>query len=168
MTALFSPSESGLPRVSESWCLTRDGDTHALDLYRRHYSCKRPGDKLRGGNYARVAGPGETMVLISTDGRALFVWRREQYRRDAQEGVNCTVFRNEGEQLSSRLIREAMELAWRRWPGERLFTFVNPRKVQSRNPGYCFLCAGWRRVGRTKEKRLLILEALPVPEGLRG
>lgn len=108
------------------------------------------------------------MVLISTDGRALFVWRREQYRRDAQEGVNCTVFRNEGEQLSSRLIREAMELAWRRWPGERLFTFVNPRKVQSRNPGYCFLCAGWRRVGRTKEKRLLILEALPVPEGLRG
>ena len=68
-----------------------------------------------------------------------------------------TVFRNEGPLLSSDLIREACGIAWERWPGERLFTHVNPSKVQSTNPGYCFLRAGWRRCGKTKGG-LVILE----------
>jgi len=62
---------------------------------------------------------------------------------------------------SSDLIRSAMALAWQRWPGERLYTYVNPRFVKSANPGYCFLMAGWHRCGKTKSRELLILEALP-------
>ncbi len=59
---------------------------------------------------------------------------------------------------ASELIREADELADRRWPGERHFTYVNPRAVRSSNPGYCFKQAGWRFCGITKRRRLHILE----------
>jgi hypothetical protein len=31
-----------------------------------------------------------------------------------------------------------------------MVTFVDARKVASRNPGYCYETAGFRRVGRTK------------------
>jgi len=63
--------------------------------------------------------------------------------------------------LSSELIRAAEVFAWDRWPGQRLYTYVNPRKVQSRNPGYCFLMAGWRKCGVTKTRRLIIFEKCP-------
>jgi hypothetical protein len=99
------------------------------------------------------------MVLLTTDGRALFVWRKFR-SDDGQEGINCAIFRNEGPKLSSGLILEAEPLAWRRWPGERLYTYVNPKKVKSTNPGYCFLMAGWRKCGKTKGG-LIILEKLP-------
>lgn len=52
-----------------------------------------------------------------------------------------------------------MSLAWQKWPGERLYTYVNGGKVRSSNPGYCFLVAGWRKCGVTKDKGLIILEA---------
>lgn len=155
MISLFSPAESGLRRVSEYWYVTRDCDREASALYRRHYSCQNAAPKHSG-----FIGPGEKIVLISAEASALFVWRREKVRRDGQTGINCTVFRNESSILSSDLICEAMTVAWDRWPGQRLFTFVNPRAIKSRNPGYCFLMAGWRRCGVTKENALLILEYL--------
>ena len=85
------------------------------------------------------------MVLMTLDCDALFVWRK--FIDDSGErGVNCAVFRNEGPILSSTLILEAEQLAWGRWPGERLYTYVDARKIRSTNPGYCFLMAGWRRM----------------------
>lgn len=99
-------------------------------------------------------------MLLTRCARALFVWRRFQ-SRDGQEGVNCSVFRNEGAGRSSDLIQAADRIAWQRWPSERHYTYVNPYKVLSANPGYCFLMAGWRRCGITKWNRLLILERLP-------
>jgi len=98
------------------------------------------------------------MVLLTPDARALFVWRKF-ISGDGQTGVNCAVFRNEGAGISSELIRDAMVLAWERWPGARLYTYVNPKRIQSSNPGYCFIKAGWNRCGYTKVRRLLILEA---------
>ena len=97
------------------------------------------------------------MVLLTADCMALFVWRKF-IDKSGQRGVNCAVFRNEGPHLSSTLIREAERLAAGRWPGERLYTYVNPRRVKSENPGYCFKAAGWRVCGRTAERGLLILE----------
>ncbi len=84
-------------------------------------------------------------------------------------GVCCAIFRNEGAGVASELILAAMEIAWERWPGERLYTYVDDRKVRrSRQPGRCFLKAGWRYVldahgkpARTKWNKLLILERLP-------
>ena len=48
--------------------------------------------------------------------------------------------------------------AWKRWPGERLYTYVDPKKIKSTNPGYCFKVCGWRKCGVTKHRKLHILE----------
>ena len=136
------------------WFVSRDGDRHGYAMYRRHYSAKNKKPKQR-----QFVGPGEKMVLAGLFCEALFVWRK--FIDDSrQTGVNCAVFRNESQHLSSEMIREAMGYAWERWPGERLYTTINAKKIRSTNPGYCFLMAGWRRVGITKGG-LLILEALP-------
>jgi hypothetical protein len=135
------------------WIVAKDGDPTARDLFRQHYSYRPYAD---GRDPALFAGPGEKLVLVTADASALFVWRRF-ISGDGQQGVNCAVFRNEGGVLSSVLIAEADEIADARWPGERHYTYVNPRKVRSRNPGYCFKAAGWRRCGDTKWNRLVIL-----------
>lgn len=141
---LFSPT-TGLCQVSPHWYRSRDGDMTALALYERHYSAYH----YRDGRVRRLfCGPGEKMVLLLAEGQGLFVWRKFRPRNE-QLGVNCAVFRNESPLLSSMLIGEAMALAWHRWPGARLYTYVNARKIRSTNPGYCFLRAGWVPVGET-------------------
>ena len=145
------------PTMTESaWLPVRDGDARALGLYRRHYSRRHYAD----GRLPRLfVGPGEKMVLLTQGCDALFVWRKF-IDASGQSGVNCAVFRNEGQRLSSDLIRDACEWAWRRWPAARLYTYVNSQRIRSSNPGYCFLQAGWQRCGLTKGG-LLILERLP-------
>lgn len=127
------------------WLPAKDGDHRARAIFDRHYSRRRYRD---GRKPVQFVGPGEKMVLLTVECDALFVWRKF-ISDDGQEGVNCAVFRNESPAQSSTLILEAEELAWRRWPGERFYTYVNPRRVRSSNPGFCFLMAGWRRCGRT-------------------
>ena len=150
---LAFPNDDGAP-----WIPTRDGDPSVRAVFDRHYSRIRYRD---GRSPAKFVGPGEYMVLRTASCDAIFVWRKSLPLADGNAGVNCTVFRNEGPVLSSDLIREAEALAWERWPGQRLFTYVNPRAVRSINPGYCFLRAGWRRCGVTKVHRLFVLEKLP-------
>lgn len=137
------------------WMKVRDGDPFAKELYDRHYSARRYAD---GRNPAKIVGPGEYLMLVTPDYQALFVWRKF-ISVDHQEGVNCSIFRNEGNLLSSELILDAERWAWARWPAEhRLYTYVNPCKVASRNPGYCFKCTGWQGCGLTKINKLLVLE----------
>ena len=135
------------------WWLTKDGDRSCLALYERHYSAYRYRD---GRKRYQFVGPGTTIVLRTADASALFVWR--DFIDDSGEtGINCAVFRNEGPFLSSELCRQADAIADFCWPGQRHYTTVNPAKVRSRNPGFCFLMAGWRRCGMTKSG-LLVLE----------
>lgn len=136
------------------WYGSNRGDVRAIDLFMRHYTAP----PIRPTNRS-IGAPGEIMVLLTSRADALFIWTKQQYRADGQQGVNCAVFRNESDIRSSDLIREAMQLAWQRWPDERLFTFVNPAKIKSANPGYCFKMAGWISCGMTKERGLVILEA---------
>lgn len=95
------------------------------------------------------------MVLMLADGTALCVWRKF-ISRDLQQGVNCAIYRNESAQKASTLLLNAMGDAWARWPGERLYTYVNPLKVKPTmvrgHPvwGWCFYKAGWRFHGLTK------------------
>lgn len=140
------------------WTEVYDGNGTAFQLFRRHYSFSR--SKRIPDTETRIAGPGEKMLLLNADATALFVWRKF-ISKDDQQGVNCAIFRNESGHLASDLIVEAMRLGWERWPGTRFYTYVNPRKVRSTNPGYCFMRAGWRKCGITKTRRLLVLEALP-------
>lgn len=153
--------------MSPLWFAVRDGDPLAFALYRRHYSYRAYADGRRERadypNRYLIAGPGEKLVLMTADGDALFVWRRyrsnwaRQHIGGDERIVECAVFRNEGKILSSLLIREAMNIAGVRWPGQNLYTFVNPKRVRSVNPGYCFLCAGWQRLTVTA-KGLIVFE----------
>lgn len=137
-----------------SWVPVRDGNSTALQLFNRHYSKYHYKDGRRPKLFV---GPGEKTVLITEDGKALFVWRKFK-DASGQVGINCAVFRNEGIRRSSELILEAEQFARDRWPGERLYTYVNAGKVKSRNPGYCFKMAGWSLCGVTKARKLIILE----------
>lgn len=137
--------------------MARDGDDTARTLFQLHYSYKPYADGRRPKLFV---GPGEKLVMLRRDANALFVWRKF-VSGDGQQGVNCAVFRNEGDELSSTLIREADAIADERWPGERHYTYVNPRKIRSSNPGYCFKAAGWWTCGETKHNKLTILERLP-------
>ena len=53
---------------------------------------------------------------------------------------------------------EAENVACERWGVSRLFTYVNPRTIRSKNAGACFKHAGWKVCGETKVNKLLILE----------
>lgn len=151
------------------WYEINDGDPRGRTLYLRHYSASAAARRKPDarGNFARFIGPGEKMILATMDGTALFAWRYEQYRLDGQVGVNNPIFRNEGGALSSDLIREACGLAWRKWPGQRLFTFVDEQATAARRskhaqPGRCFIEAGWTLLDEvTKEHGHRILEILP-------
>ena len=138
------------------WCLTHDGDKAAFCIARRHYSAL----KNKAPRVAQFIGPGYSLVLISPWEDALFGWR-SSIRDDGQEGVCCTIFRNEGVHRSSEMIREAEALAWRKWPGQRLFTHVDPSRVLSKNPGFCFLKAGWTKTKTITTRGLIVWEKLP-------
>jgi hypothetical protein len=135
------------------WNGVKDGNVIALALYERHYSAYKYAD-LRVRKL--FVGPGEKIVLLTEEGDALFVWRKF-IDASGQKGINCAVFRNESSILSSLLIKEAVEIAYIKWPGERLYTYVNAKKIRSTNPGCCFKIAGWKVCGFTKGG-LVILE----------
>lgn len=129
-------------------------------MYERHYSSHRYRD---GRVRTLFVGPGDKVVLRTISGQAFFVWRKfrdkciDERTGEPQAGINCAAFRNEQADRSSDLIREADAIADCCWSDCRHYTHVDAKKVKSRNPGYCFLVAGWRRCGMTKSG-LLILE----------
>jgi hypothetical protein len=139
-------------------------DARAFALYARHYSAAvKRNDRYRRRGNTNIVGPMQHMVLLSLAEDALFVWTRATVERDDhQRGVCCAVFRNEGPVLSSELVREADDLAWQRWPDEaRHFTYVDGAQVRhKRDPGRCFLRAGWRTCGRNADGRLTMLERI--------
>lgn len=144
------------------WLPIKDGDPIGYQFYKRHYSYHDYKDNRRivSHNKRMFVGPGEKTVLLTIDYSALFVWRK--FIDDSgQVGVNCSIFRNEGKYRSSELIKMACYLAWVRWPGERLYTYVDPTKIKSTNPGYCFIKAGWVRLGEKTKSGKIILFIMP-------
>ena len=146
-----------------NWITTYTADPALARLCDRHYSRKTVGSR-------RFHPPGKTIELY-IPGRlwpfecaAGWVWWLG-YRRDSFTGwIANSLFRNEASGvLSSELIREAVEIAVERWgPPELGFdTYVWPEKLQSVNPGYCYVMAGWHRGGWTRDgkKRRLYLPA---------
>lgn len=144
------------------WWVTKDGDFDCLDMYLRHYSRAK---RVLWRKNVQFVGPGEHIVLRTETANAVFVWRRfiddsiDQRTGERQQGVNCAVFRNESEHLSSQLVEQADRIADAVWTDRRHYTYVNRQAVASSNPGYCFIRAGWRRCGMTKSG-LLVLERI--------
>lgn len=163
------------PDLDGHWLAVTDADSRLYSLYRRHYTYEKtrnyPG-KVRLRQNARVCKMqsfGDYMALLTAGCSAGWIWSRppDGISQSGQRGVNCVLFRNESEIRSSDLIREACDLAWRRWPGERLFTYVWDAKVQTSGQkgrakaGWCYRKAGWKPCGRNADGRLTILEILP-------
>jgi hypothetical protein len=77
----------------------------------------------------------------------------------------CSAFRNESTELSSALIVEAVS-ATRHTFGEPpplgFVTFVDASKTRrKRDPGRCFVKAGWVRLSERTKSGLIVLQQLP-------
>lgn len=124
----------------------------------RHYNRRKVGSP-------QFMPPGETLVFVSECGRAVWGWWRPHPASGLQsmnglDGWTCTIFRNEGAGLSSTLILEAelrLRDSGRGCGPDGMLTYVDPRKIASSNPGACFIAAGWRRIGRSKDGRKILL-----------
>lgn len=134
-------------------------DPAACSLADRHYSRHKVGSP-------QFMPPGQTIVLLTTARDALFGWWRPDpasgiKSMNGLDGWTCTIFRNEGASLSSRLILAAehklFELASSIGP-DGMLTYVWDRKVRSANPGCCFKFAGWRAIGRSADGRKTLLQ----------
>lgn len=140
------------------WHMSHRADLRALPLANRHYNRQAP-------ESPQFVPPGRCLVLLAECERALWVtsWQYAAYVRHAWAGawVN-SLFRNEGAGLSSDLIREAVAATCWHWPAPPtgIVTFVDPAQVRSTNPGYCYIQAGWTRVGHTRGG-LRVLQQLP-------
>ncbi len=142
------------------WHLSHRADRRALPLADRHYNRQKIGSP-------QFVPPGRCMVLLTSCERALWVtsFPFAEYVKHAWAGAwVCSMFRNEGAGLSSELIRDAVA-ATRAFFGDPpalgMITFVDMKKTRpKRDPGYCYLKAGFVRVGETKSG-LAALQLLP-------
>jgi hypothetical protein len=136
--------------MSTPWRLSHRADPRAVPLADRHYNRQKIGSP-------QFVPPGRCLVLLTTDADALWVtsWPFAQYVRHAWAGAwVCSMFRNESRHLSSDLIREAVAITRSVWPAVPdlgIVTFVDRSKTRpKKDPGYCYLRAGWERCGLTK------------------
>ena len=132
------------------WSVSHRADPAAKVIADRHYNRQNP-------ESAQFVPPGACLVLLTTDRKALWItsYPKAEYVKHAWAGaLVCTAFRNEGAGISSELIREAVSATRWRWPDVPalgMVTFVDPEQVRhKRDPGRCFLRAGFRHVGETK------------------
>jgi hypothetical protein len=133
-----------------NWRLSDRADPAAKPLADRHYNRQSP-------DSPQFVPPGRCIVLVTTDGRALWLTSgpRAEYVRHAWAGAwVCSCFRNEGDERSSDLIREACAATVALWglpPPLGMVTFVDAGKTRrKRDPGRCFRRAGFQHVGFTK------------------
>lgn len=156
------------------WALSHRADKRALPLADAHYTRQKIGSP-------QFVQPGRCLVLLTPDADALWVtvFPYAQYVKHAWPTAwQCSMFRNESPHLASKMIREAV--ACTRWkygepPEIGMLTFVDARKVRpKRDPGYCYLMAGFEPAGHAKDGKLALLlspenmpdalEPLPMPE----
>lgn len=173
--------------MTETWRLSSSSAREALDIVDGvgqfagcgpHYSRRTPGSKT-------FTGVGQEIVLVTDTA----VWAVVRNRLPAPRGSGasrgrtgetaptrymwrCNMFRNLGPDLSSALIRSAVEQTARFWlarygeiPTEDLTTEVKPLALRSEIPGYCYRRAGWVKV---RERRGLIVLRCPRTQILRA
>jgi hypothetical protein len=163
--------------MNVSWEKSSSSDPLALSIvdgtgnfsrHGPHYSRRTPYSKT-------FTGVGQEIVLISSDGAAVWAVVRQKtpMRRgsgtsrgrrgapdvSAQYVWRNMLFRNLGSALSSDLIKLAVAKTYLEWshryqklPLEILRTEINPNKIRSKNPGYCYKVAGFHNTRKIREK----------------
>lgn len=138
------------------WMVTHKGDVACRLLADRHYSRQTIGHPM-------FARPGKNLVLKTPLADAVWVsWKG--IRDDGLDAWECTIFRNESKHRSSEMIRLAIQATIARWglpPKDGIITYVDADKVNSANPGYCFKMAGFKLIGRSRKRGLLLFQYLP-------
>lgn len=143
------------------WAVSYRASPRGRRLADAHYNRQKVGA-------AQFVPPGACLVLVTECGRALWItsWPFAAFVKHAWPGAwVCSAFRNEGAGLSSELIREAVAATRATWdpPAIGIVTFVDAEKVRhKRDPGRCFLRAGFKRADpTTTEGGLLAFQMLP-------
>jgi hypothetical protein len=142
------------------WRRSWRADPVGARLADRHYNRQRIGSK-------QFVPPMTCRVWVTDDESAVWVsgWPIAQYVRHAWAGawIN-SLFRNEGDYLSSDLIRWAVAHTRAEWPDVPdlgIVSFVDASKVRAkRDPGRCYRRAGWSHAGFTKAG-LWVFQQLP-------
>ena len=149
----------------QTWTLSNRADPLARVIADRHYNRQKPGTR-------QFVPPGRCVVLYQPDAFWVTSWPFAEYVKHAWPGAwVCSAFRNEGAGLSSDLIRQAVAATraiFGEPPALGMISFVDASKTRhKRDPGRCFLRAGFRNVGFTKGK-LVALQLLPdaMPEAM--
>jgi hypothetical protein len=162
------------------WLLSSSSDRRALDVVDGsgrfagngpHYSRRTPGSKT-------FTGVGQEVVLVTEDEAA--VWAVVRQRTPSARGTGASrgragstdtlpryvwrnmLFRNLGQELSSKLILEAITATYTKWasrygslPVETLRTEIDPKKIRGSNPGCCYKKAGFHN-GRMVRGKLYL------------
>src|SRR5690606_32667924 len=119
----------------------------------RHYSRQTVGDP-------QFCRPGRNLVLRTAHGDAVWVtWHG--IRDDGMKAWECTIFRNESGNLSSEMVKQAIAATIGEWgtpARDGIITYVDQSKVRSLNPGFCFKMAGFREIGKSKKRGLILLQ----------
>ncbi len=142
------------------WWLSHRADAEALVVADRHYNRQKIGTP-------QFVPPGRCLVFKTQPCDAFWItsWPYAEYVKHRWGGAwICSAFRNEGAHLSSDIIRQAVAATRAMWepPPLGIVTFVNPMKVRrKRDPGRCFVRAGFTYVGDT-QGGLLAFQMLPV------
>lgn len=106
-------------------------------------------------------------MLLGANTPALWVtsWPFAEWVKHAWAGAwTCSLFRNEGECLSSVLITAAVAVTRSIWtpPELGMITFVKADAVRhKRDPGRCYRKAGWTRLKETTQGGLIVFQLLP-------
>lgn len=143
-----------------AWQVVKRNDIRARLLADRHYSRQKPGSP-------GFTPPGRVLILLTHAETAVwatsFPFAQYVHRVSPDAWTNC-LFRNEGEVLSSELIRQAVAIT--RWrygepPPSGMVTMIDRSKVRKkRDWGRCYRRAGFEEAGETKGG-LLIMRLAP-------
>lgn len=154
--------------MSESpWRLSDRADPAGAAIADRHYNRQKVGAP-------QFVPPGRCLVLITHDRSALWVtsYPKAEYVQHAWAGawMNSLFRREGGPYLASDLILWAVAHTRAKWPDVPelgVVTFVDAGKVEhKRQPGRCYLKAGFEVVGHTKGGLVALQlrpEQLPAP-----
>lgn len=154
------------------WKICKHCEPALVRLADRHYSRQQPGSREftpPGRKLGLFVPRPDQSPLEPSEAWAGWVWWhpdvRQPYghRRDGYDGwLQCQFFRNESPYKASELVAEAVALALElrlaeQWnlPDIGWDTYVEPDKVKSGVPGYCYLRSKprWRYGGRSADGR---------------
>lgn len=137
-----------------------------LDMVRNHYSHRDNVEKRpRTEKTSKTWWSNARLVVFSDPERTLvfaWQWPKDGIRKDKQNGFNNTLFHRSERcpYLASDVVLAAERAVVEHWGANRAYTYVDPEKVVSDNPGYCYKVAGWKRIGISKTGKPLLEKVL--------